>query len=673
MASVQPLSPVADARESFDRASPVVTVQHTVSLQRATRAVPNAALSLPPPKPDDTTIIEIQRLRAEHEHEIVRLKVELETAQQKGAELQHALSEAGQNLATEIVKNQQIEASANWQISDARAEVEACKTRFASEMEELERLRTTVVALEHENKARYQEATRGAEEILKKAQDEASNITAEAEEAANTLLARAMKDIGANNQEAESAKRAAHEKLMAAEAMERQAEASVREMEGRMKQAIQASQIATEAKESLNAQLMDAIVQIRQLKSSADASELKYEVASTKIREMEACKTSTVRDAERQLSESLRKNADLEALVARLQDDKRDSASRVDEFVLLAETQLKTVEDCVLDFRIWFLQQQNLILDADMAGIDKSDTVVDDPDRVRKLEHGVGKYLSSIQSMVTRLQRDMEVIDSSEFAVEKEIITGTKGVKTGQQVPCSLEEPASDEALASKPNIVRASAPAIVRYAPPPQAASPLRSPAKEGGFIGLQVTTARPHAVVWVEDLVDEHFVRHDAPAYANPPVSPGDRILMVDDVPVENVTVEALRSMLRGRLHTPVRISLVRLCDENPYSITVLRHKFHAFLDEPPSTTSVKEIPTPSARLATRAAPLPTRAAPPSSSSSPPAPISAEVSAPTSAPAGAPAGTLEGTKGKFPAGAVLMAVNIFAACTAGAIYLIS
>ena len=93
-----------------------------------------------------------------------------------------------------------------------------------------------------------------------------------------------------------------------------------------------------------------------------------------------------------------------------------------------------------------------------------------------------------------------------------------------------------------------------------------------------------RPEAIcnsvmicIQVRVLLDENFVRHDTPGYSNPIITPGDRILKVDDMHCENVSVETLHRMLSGVVHTPVKISLARISDGTPYNVTVLRHKYH------------------------------------------------------------------------------------------------
>ena len=83
------------------------------------------------------------------------------------------------------------------------------------------------------------------------------------------------------------------------------------------------------------------------------------------------------------------------------------------------------------------------------------------------------------------------------------------------------------------------------------------------------------------MHDLIDTHMVRHDAPGYANPQVSPGDRILEIDGRSAEHLTMEALHDMLSGELHSSVKI-LLKGPTGLVYEIVVLRHHFHALLSD-------------------------------------------------------------------------------------------
>jgi len=49
------------------------------------------------------------------------------------------------------------------------------------------------------------------------------------------------------------------------------------------------------------------------------------------------------------------------------------------------------------------------------------------------------------------------------------------------------------------------------------------------GGYVGLEVTSEPPHAVVMALDVLDANFVTQGSPGYSNEPILPGDRILEV------------------------------------------------------------------------------------------------------------------------------------------------
>ena len=63
--------------------------------------------------------------------------------------------------------------------------------------------------------------------------------------------------------------------------------------------------------------------------------------------------------------------------------------------------------------------------------------------------------------------------------------------------------------------------------------------------FAGLEVTEQPPHAVVAIDDLVDNRFVQQGDPGYSNPIVHVGDRILAVDGRPAEHVSVPELHGI--------------------------------------------------------------------------------------------------------------------------------
>ncbi len=173
------------------------------------------------------------------------------------------------------------------------------------------------------------------------------------------------------------------------------------------------------------------------------------------------------------------------------------------------------------------------------------------------------------QQMVTQLQRNVKEVDEFDDASDSDF-TGASGeqkfeapdapVRNAKWTPAAVRT-ARPPSSPDQPNQTK------YRTATPPQA-----------GYVGLRVTDAPPHAVVEVTDLVDVNFVRHDQPGYSNPAIAPGDRILKVDDMFAEHVSVETLHSMLLGDASTPVKLSLARPSGAE-YVVTIMRHALHAF----------------------------------------------------------------------------------------------
>jgi hypothetical protein len=173
------------------------------------------------------------------------------------------------------------------------------------------------------------------------------------------------------------------------------------------------------------------------------------------------------------------------------------------------------------------------------------------------------------QQMVTHLQQNVKEVDEFDDASDSDV-TGASGeqkyeapdapVRSAKWTPAAVRS-ARPPSSPDQPNQTK------YRTATPPQA-----------GYVGLKVTDAPPHAVVEINDLVDVNFVRHDQPGYSNPAIEPGDRILKVDDMFAEHVSVETLHSMLLGDASTPVKLSLARPSGAE-YVVTAMRHALHAF----------------------------------------------------------------------------------------------
>jgi len=100
-----------------------------------------------------------------------------------------------------------------------------------------------------------------------------------------------------------------------------------------------------------------------------------------------------------------------------------------------------------------------------------------------------------------------------------------------------------------------------------------------QGGFVGLIITSAPPHRVKRVKDLLDQNYIRHDQHGYRNPPIAEDDRILQVDGVEAEHVDVDTLHRMLAGPLHSIAVLTLARRSTGEVYRVEALRHGEHAF----------------------------------------------------------------------------------------------
>ena len=107
---------------------------------------------------------------------------------------------------------------------------------------------------------------------------------------------------------------------------------------------------------------------------------------------------------------------------------------------------------------------------------------------------------------------------------------------------------------------------------------------AEEPGYIGLEITKTPPHAVVAVNDIVDENRVRQDCPGYGNPRVRPGDRLLAIDSAKCERVSVQCIHNLLRGAAGSIVELTLARSQGGSVYNVRALRHGIHEFSKHAP-----------------------------------------------------------------------------------------
>jgi len=119
----------------------------------------------------------------------------------------------------------------------------------------------------------------------------------------------------------------------------------------------------------------------------------------------------------------------------------------------------------------------------------------------------------------------------------------------------------------------------LSRSSPP---TSLQQSPAKsieKHGFVGLVVSSDKPHRVVRVDDLVDINGTLQDQVGYQNEHVNEGDEVLQIDGVDVQHKSIAAVHDLLRGEIYSTVDIMLRRRNGGKRYSIQCLRHRRHQF----------------------------------------------------------------------------------------------
>lgn len=96
-----------------------------------------------------------------------------------------------------------------------------------------------------------------------------------------------------------------------------------------------------------------------------------------------------------------------------------------------------------------------------------------------------------------------------------------------------------------------------------------LREDYAQGGIwgIGLSVEKVPPHKILHVEDLVDMNGT------HCSNLVSIGDYLLKVDDVSVQDVSIESLETAIFGSFDTVVKLSMLTQANRS-YDIHVKRH---------------------------------------------------------------------------------------------------
>lgn len=90
----------------------------------------------------------------------------------------------------------------------------------------------------------------------------------------------------------------------------------------------------------------------------------------------------------------------------------------------------------------------------------------------------------------------------------------------------------------------------------------------------GLEVSDHAPYRVLAIDDLTDPYFSLQGMSKYSNPAVMPGDQVISIAGKSVEHHSLQELHGLLRGHLHSTVKIVLARQHDISiKYKITVLR----------------------------------------------------------------------------------------------------
>ena len=96
-----------------------------------------------------------------------------------------------------------------------------------------------------------------------------------------------------------------------------------------------------------------------------------------------------------------------------------------------------------------------------------------------------------------------------------------------------------------------------------------LREEYTQGGIwgIGLSIEKVPPHKILHVEDLIDRDG------ANCSNLVSVGDSLLKVDDVSVQDVSIESLEAVIFGPVDTVIKLSMLGQANRS-YDIHVKRH---------------------------------------------------------------------------------------------------
>ena len=78
-------------------------------------------------------------------------------------------------------------------------------------------------------------------------------------------------------------------------------------------------------------------------------------------------------------------------------------------------------------------------------------------------------------------------------------------------------------------------------------------SDSSDAGFVGLTVNHTKPHKVMQVYDIRDQHDCRQGDPGYQNVAVHPSDALIQVDGIDLEHKSITEVHALIRGRRADP------------------------------------------------------------------------------------------------------------------------
>ena len=100
-------------------------------------------------------------------------------------------------------------------------------------------------------------------------------------------------------------------------------------------------------------------------------------------------------------------------------------------------------------------------------------------------------------------------------------------------------------------------------------------SDSSDAGFVGLTVNHTKPHKVMQVYDIRDQHDCRQGDPGYQNVAVHPSDALIQVDGIDLEHKSITEVHALIRGRKGSTVELTFHRQSTRQIYSVLVKRHE--------------------------------------------------------------------------------------------------